>query len=93
MRVKGDAARGRQILDRPTHAPGPRPGQTPPVKPTVMVRALMCQACDFVVPMTDASPAVRIARHARSSHGRDPLPSERTPTEVPVDVPAANGVA
>ena len=61
---------------------------------TVMVRALMCQTCDYHVPMGTGIPGVTMKRHVFAVHGRIDLhPSERTPTDVPVDVPAANGVA
>lgn len=68
--------------------PAPTPAQT------VMVRALMCQTCDYHVPMTAPNPAVTMSRHVRAVHGRiDLRPSERTPTDVPVEVPAESGVA
>lgn len=67
--------------------PAPTPAQT------VMVRALMCQTCDWHVPLASPNPAVSMNHHVRRVHGRDPYQSERTPEVVPVEVPAESGVA
>lgn len=88
--VKNWPARVRALglIADPAPTPAPAPAQT------VMVRALMCQSCDYHVLMYAPHPAVTMSRHVRAVHGRiDLRPSERTPTDVPVDVPAESGVA
>ena len=65
------------------------PAPTPATARPAVVRTtagLMCSDCDWWVPLDVGQPAVRLAHHTRSEHGRRPTDTERTTTRVPHEV-------
>jgi hypothetical protein len=66
-----------------TAAPTPATARPAVVRTTA---GLMCSDCDWWVPLDVGQPAVRLAHHTRSEHGRRPTDTERTTTRVPHEV-------
>lgn len=67
-----------------TPTPPPPATERPAVVRTTA--GLMCSDCDWWVPLAIGQPAVRLAHHTRSEHGRRPTDTERTITQVPHEV-------